>query len=155
MKKYIKDEDRFLQIVDQNLGIIIKISNYYAYTLQDREDLRNDIVFELWKSYNTFEGRSGVSTWLYRVALNTSMNFNRKQKKNGVIKLGIQSSDIGSENWVVQPDEESRSELLHKAIDELTDLNKAIMLLYLDGKTHEEISLITGIVGLGIIKLKG
>ena len=67
--------DRFISLLETNLGIILKISKAYTNTVQDREDLINDIAYEMWKSFPSFEGTSKISTWVYRVSLNTAMNF--------------------------------------------------------------------------------
>ena len=73
-------KDKFLDILEENIGIIIKISRVYTKVEQDKEDLINDITLELWKSFKNFTGNSKISTWIYRVALNTSMNYKRKKK---------------------------------------------------------------------------
>lgn len=73
-------EEEFLSILEKNIGMIIKISRAYTNIRQDREDLINDITLELWKSFKHFKGISKISTWIYRVALNTSMNYKRKKR---------------------------------------------------------------------------
>ncbi len=67
--------ERFISIFEENIGIILKIARAYAHTAQDREDHINDIAVELWKAYPGFKGNSKVSTWIYRISLNTSMNY--------------------------------------------------------------------------------
>ena len=74
-----KLNEEFLTLFEQNMGMIIKISRAYTKTKEDNEDLINDIAIELWKSLKNFKGDSNVSTWIYRVVLNTSMNFKRKK----------------------------------------------------------------------------
>ena len=74
-----KLNEEFLALFEQNMGMIIKISRAYTKTKEDNEDLINDIAIELWKSLKNFKGDSNVSTWIYRVVLNTSMNFKRKK----------------------------------------------------------------------------
>lgn len=150
-------QDDFLHIFEQNMGIIIKIARAYVKIDQDREDLINDIALELWKSLKTFQGDSKISTWIYRVALNTAMNFKRKYKKPGHIAPGDPELLIETNN-VSEQDESSRVEILYDCINVLNPLNKAIILLYLDGNSHEEISTITGItktnVGTRIGRIK-
>jgi len=150
----------FLSIFEENAGIIIKISRAYTNTSHDREDLMNDIALELWKSFEKFKGDSKISTWIYRVALNTSMNYKRKKKKDSLFYAinDFQKDEIIP--WLVEQEQESSSELelLYNCIDELTEINKAIILLYLDGNSHDEISEITGIsktnVGTRINRIK-
>jgi RNA polymerase sigma-70 factor (ECF subfamily) len=134
----------FLNIFEQNIGIIIKIARAYTKTTQDREDLINDIALELWKSFERFKGDSKLSTWIYRVALNTSINYSRKRKGTSFISLG-NSILINDTTWLIEPDDSSQSEILYDCINELSALNKAILLLYLDGNSYDEISTITGI----------
>lgn len=153
-----KLSEQFLGVLEENTGIIIKISRAYTNTSQDREDLINDIVLELWKSFDKFKGDSKISTWIYRVALNTSMNYKRKRKKDS---LFIFLNDFKKEEilpWLVEPESSSESEVLYDCIDELNEINKAIILLYLDGNSHDEISTIMGIsktnVGTRISRIK-
>jgi len=152
--------EQFLSIFEDNTGIIIKISRVFTNTSHDREDLINDIALELWKSFEKFKGDSKISTWIYRVALNTSMNYKRKKKKDS---LFYSINDFKKEEiipWLVEQEQESSSELelLYNCIDELNEINKAIILLYLDGNSHDEISEIMGIsktnVGTRISRIK-
>ena len=141
-------KEQFLIILEQNIGIIVKIARAYTKIEQDREDLINDITLELWKSFERFNGESKISTWIYRVALNVSMNFDSIQE--------IPKKDLRA--WFFSEEDTSASEILYDCIGTLDDLNKAIILLYLDGNTHDEISAITGIsktnVGTKIGRIK-
>ncbi|MDA3880658.1 MAG: sigma-70 family RNA polymerase sigma factor [Prolixibacteraceae bacterium] len=138
-------KEQFLNILDKNIGIIIKISRVYTRIEQDREDLINDITLELWKSFKNFNGASKISTWIYRVALNVSMNYRRNRKNSSLFSS---LNDLKKENiqpWLTEQDNSPELEVLYNCIDELDEINKAIILLYLDGNSHEEISEITGI----------
>ena len=152
-----RQKDLFLDILEKNIGIILKISRAYTNSVQDKEDLINDITLELWKSFERFKGDSKISTWIYRVAINTSMNFNRK-KKSDKLYFPPDLNQFESQNWIMDPPDSSPSEILYQCIDELNQLNKAIILLYLDGNSHDEISEITGIsktnVGTRISRIK-
>ena len=151
-------EDEFLKVFEANIGIVIKIAKAYAKTTYDSEDLINDIVLELWQSFDTFKKESAISTWIYRVALNTSMNYQRKNKRNSLFTFWSNSKQFEDLSWLTEQDDTSETELLYQSIEHLEAINKAIILLYLDGKTHEEISLITGIsktnVGTRIGRIK-
>jgi len=150
-------KDQFLDILEKNIGIILKIARAYSKTIHDKEDLINDITLELWKSFGRFKGDSKVSTWIYRVAINTSMNFNRK-KKSDKLYFPADLKQFESPIWLMEPLDSSHSEILYQCIDELNQLNKAIILLYLDGNSHDEISHITGVsktnVGTRICRIK-
>jgi RNA polymerase sigma-70 factor (ECF subfamily) len=151
------EKDHFLDILEKNIGIILKIARAYSKTFQDKEDLINDITLELWKSFRRFKGDSKISTWIYRVALNTSMNSRRKREKNKLLFLE-DLKQVESLSWILEPQDSSHTEILYQCIDELNQLNKAIILLYLDGNSHDEISDITGIsktnVGTRISRIK-
>jgi len=152
-----RQKEQFLDILEKNIGIILKISRAYTQSVQDKEDLINDITLELWKSFERFKGDSKISTWIYRVAINTSMNFSRK-KKSDKLFFPTDLNQFESQNWILDPPDSSPSEILYQCIDELNQLNKAIILLYLDGNSHDEISEITGIsktnVGTRISRIK-
>jgi len=152
-----RQKDQFLDILEKNIGIIIKIARAYTKTLHDKEDLINDITLELWKSFGRFKGDSKISTWIYRVALNTSMNYKRKREKDRLFFLD-DLKQIENLSWLIEQPDSSHSEILYQCIDELNQLNKAIILLYLDGNSHDEISDVTGIsktnVGTRISRIK-
>ena len=138
-------KEQFLDILEKNIGIIIKISRVYTKVNQDREDLINDITLELWKSFKNFNGDSKISTWIYRVALNISMNYKRKKKNDSLFHSINDFKKEDTHNWLVEQDNSSNLEALYDCIDELNEINKAIILLYLDGNSHDEISEIIGI----------
>jgi RNA polymerase sigma-70 factor (ECF subfamily) len=152
-----RQKEKFLDILEKNIGIIIKIARAYSKTVQDKEDLINDITLELWKSFGRFKGDSKISTWIYRIALNTSMNYKRKRDKDRLYFLD-DLKQIDNKSWLIEQLDSSHSEILYQCIDELNQLNKAIILLYLDGNSHDEISEIIGIsktnVGTRISRIK-
>lgn len=154
--KDIKEE--FLDILDRNIGIVIKISRAYTKVEQDREDLINDITFQLWKSFSNFKNNSKVSTWIYRVAINTAMNYQRNKKNELQLSSlnNFRTSDL--DRWLPPKNHSSELDLLYESIDELNEINKAIILLYLDGNSHDEISEVMGIsktnVGTRIGRIK-
>ena len=152
----IQSHERFISLLEANLGIILKIAKAYTNTEQDREDLVNDIAYEMWKAFPNFKGKSKVSTWIYRVALNTAMNYrNNTRKKRGFLQdaIGFYPDEPSTEM-----DSNPQVELLYDCIAELDEFNKAIILLYLDGYKHDEIAEITGIsktnVGTRILRIK-
>jgi RNA polymerase sigma-70 factor (ECF subfamily) len=153
-----KKKEQFLDILDKNIGILIKLSRVYTNVAQDRDDLINDITLELWKSFKSFNGDSKISTWIYRVAINTSMNYKRKKRNDSMF---VSLTDFKKEDglpWLAEQENSSELEILYSCIDELNEINKAIIMLYLDGNSHEEISEIMGIsktnVGTRITRIK-
>lgn len=149
-------KDRFIKVIKENRGLIFKVSALYTNSLQDREDLRQEIVFQLWKSFDTFNERSKLSTWLYRVAMNTAIYYLKNSKR----QLNTISIDTEAEHYadVVDKSEEERVRLLHESIQTLNLLERGIILLYLEEKNHQEIAEIIGIstsnVGTKISRIK-
>jgi RNA polymerase sigma-70 factor, ECF subfamily len=152
----IQLHERFISLLETNLGIILKISKAYTNTVQDKEDLVNDIAYQMWKAFPNFKGKSKVSTWIYRIALNTAMNYrNNIRKKKDFLQDAIGFNPDEPSNDI---DSNPQVELLNDCIAELDEFSKAIILLYLDGYRHDEIAEITGIsktnVGTRISRIK-
>lgn len=150
-----KQED-FIKLIRQHEGIIYKISRVYFEGEDDQKDLYQEIVYQLWKSYESYKSKSKWSTWMYRVALNTAISSLNKQKK-GLRKVSSDHLDqIKMEPF--DPVMEQRVDWLYKSIQDLSVVEKGIILLYLEGKSHEEISNITGFsnsnVGTRIARIK-
>ncbi|HJD75377.1 MAG TPA: sigma-70 family RNA polymerase sigma factor [Bacteroides reticulotermitis] len=151
-------KEQFMDMLEQHIGIILKISGAYAYTQEDRKDLMQDIILELWKSLKRYNRSCKMSTWIYRISLNISMNYKRKQNNTFVIASLSDFKEKEIASWVDKQNDLSELEILYSCINELSEINKAIILLYLDGNSHEEISDITGItktnVGTRISRIK-
>lgn len=139
------EQQAFLALIEQNKGIIFKICNSYCKDRADREDLAQEIIYQLWKSGNRFNTDYKFTTWMYRVALNTAISHYRKEKKTAELisiddhPLEIEDSvDTGHETQV-------QIAQLNQFIDQLKELDKALLLLYLEEKSHAEIAEIIGI----------
>lgn len=130
-------EQEFLSKIEKHQGIIYKVSRMYMDNEVDQEDLYQEIVYQLWKSYKSFRGDSQFSTWMYRVSLNTAISFFKKEKKQKEIedKLKIQDNTEAMETNE-NPD---KLDFLYKAINQLNDVDKALIFLYLEGLSHKEI----------------
>jgi len=125
-----------------HMGIIYKICKLYADG-EDRDDLKQEIIYQLWKSYPSYRGDSKFQTWMYRVALNTAMLGlrARKMKYTGLTDQELKISEDPSELH----EEEARAQQLYRQIYKLKDLDKTIIFLYLEQCSYEEIAEITGI----------
>lgn len=149
-------KDQFTRVIKLNQGLIFKVAALYTNSLEDREDLYQEIVFQLWKSFGTFNEQSKLSTWMYRVAMNTAI-YNLKSSKRKVNTIPI---DFESERFadVLDKTEEERIKVLYENIQTLNLLEKGIILLYLEEKSHLEIASIIGIttsnVGTKIARIK-
>jgi len=137
--------EAFLQLVQQNRGIIFKICNSYCANKNDREDLAQEVIYQLWKSGNSFNGSYKFTTWMYRIALNVAISFYRKENKKGpVISLNENNMDVEDKEGFVYETEENLN-LLQQFINELKELDRALMILYLEAKSYAEIAEITGL----------
>jgi len=128
-------------MVYTNVGIIYKICNLYA-AREDREDLKQEIVYQLWKSYPSFKGDSRFQSWMYRVALNTAL-LGLRARKLKYTRLSGEELKISDDPDEGQ-EEETRIGQLYKKISKLNDLDKTIIFLYLEQCSYEEIAEITG-----------
>ena len=129
-------------MIYSHMGIIYKICKLYADG-EDREDLKQEIIYQLWLSYPTYRGESKFQSWMYRVALNTAMLGLRARK---VKYTGLSEKELGiSEDPYELEEEETRIRQLYRQIYKLKDLDKTIIFLYLEQCSYEEIAEITGI----------
>ena len=136
--------NEFLKLLSENQGIIYKTCHVYADSREDKDDLKQEIILQLWKSYPEFKGKSKFSTWMYRIAFNTAITNIRKSKQNPIIEAlsGTEQSFAEKEN-IDYLNEDINN--LYKAIAKLKDVEKAIIMLYLEEKNYKEIGEIIGI----------
>ncbi|MEM6846152.1 MAG: RNA polymerase sigma factor [Bacteroidota bacterium] len=150
-------EDIFLNIIEEYKAIVYKIANLYARTTEDQEDLFQEIIINLWKAYPSFKGHAKISTWIYQISLNTAITNYRREKK----KVRYESISMRSLNEIGAPSEEHEIDqltILYQAVDDLHKIDKAIVLLYLEQKSYQEISQIMGMTvaatGMRIKRIK-
>ena len=117
----------FEELVNQHLALIRKVSYLYENNREDRKDLEQDILYQLWRAYPKFRGDSKAGTWLYRIALNTAISRIRK-KRLPISDLNRQEFSVEEEN----KEEEEKLEAIRQAMELLNPAEKAILLLYLD-----------------------
>mgnify|MGYP000864456309 FL=1 len=140
-----KDKEGFLRLLEEHKLIIYKICNSYCKNAGDRDDLAQEISYQLWRSFTHFDGRVKFSTWMYRVALNVAITFYRKTKTNEAI-IQLREPDTETEDSRDDTGEtEKNINTLQRFINELKELDKALMILYLEEKSYSEISEILGI----------
>ena len=146
-----------IERITENQGAIHKICNVYANSREDRDDLKQEIILQLWKSYPSFQGKSKFSTWMYRIAFNTAITNIRKSKRHPIVEaLSGTEQSIPAKEDIDYMDDDMNS--LFKAIAKLKDVEKAIVTLYLEEKSYKEIGEIVGIneknVSVKIARLK-
>lgn len=140
----------FVKILLQHQNILHKICRAYCPTALDRQDMFQEIALQLWRSYPTFRGEARESTWIYRVALNVAISSVRRAKPTTkpLTDLYGQLPDMQDTS---EPDEQLA--LLYQAIYTLTDLEKALVLLYFEDKSMDEIAELTG-TSVGNVRVK-
>ncbi len=145
------EQTAFLKIISDHQKIIHKVCRMYRNTDEDRKDLFQEIVFQLWRSYPGFKGESKVSSWIYRIALNTAISVFRKP---GPLINYTESLPDYSENEVSQDQEEA----MFAALKKLSESERALIALFLEDYSYQEIAAITGItenyVGVKISRIK-
>lgn len=142
-------------MIQKHEGIIHKICNLYA-AREDREDLKQEIIYQLWKSFPAFRGEASFQTWMYRVSINTAMLGLRAGKMN-YTSLSEKEAEIPDKDTGTN-DAESRVRDLYRHISRLNDMDKTIIFLYLEKCSYEEIAGITGIsksnVSVRLVRIK-
>jgi len=141
--------------LDQHRGLLFKIVRVYAFTAMDRDDLFQEIIIQVWYSIPSFREEASVTTWLYRISLNTAVKWTRSERKHS------QSETFDSEQYVllesgIQVDE--RLEWLYEEIYKLDEIDRSVSLLLLDGFRYKEMAAVLGItesnVGVKINRIK-
>ena len=130
---------QFVKVIEEHAGILHKVCKIYQPSI-GYDDLYQEIVIQLWKSFDSFKGNSKISTWIYRVALNTAITFFKKKK--------MKFSEIDNTHYQAEETDEydtGKSKQMYQAIALLNDIEKALIFLYLEGKNYEEISNTLGI----------
>ncbi|WBO86730.1 RNA polymerase sigma factor [Hymenobacter yonginensis] len=135
-------KEQFLLLIETQQGLLHKVCNLYGNSQQDREDLFQDIVLQLWRSYPTFRGGAKVTTWLYQVALNTALTRLRKETRTErFVELGPEAFQVPAVEG--GPSEEMAA--MHRAIRRLSQVDQALTLLYLEDCSYREMAEVLGI----------
>lgn len=148
--------EKFLELVEENKKLIYKVSHLYCDNQIDKVDLFQEIIVNLWKGFPSFKGTSKVSTWVYRVSINTAISWYKDFVKS---KNHIEYTDVIPKFQDKSADDEL-FEQLYCAIGNLGKLDKAIILLQLDGYSYDEIAEMIGLTKTNVatkisrIKLK-
>jgi RNA polymerase sigma-70 factor (ECF subfamily) len=138
------ERDRiFGEWLEGHKGILFKVVHAYASEHADRQDLFQEIAIQVWRSVDAFRGESSVSTWIYRVALNTATAWTRRQSRH---QRGKQPLEI-ADGVLAAPAAEAdpRVDWLYRQIAQLKDVDRSVALLMLDGFAYKDIAAIAGI----------
>jgi RNA polymerase sigma-70 factor (ECF subfamily) len=148
----------FHRFLNDHIGIIRRICKVYSNDADEYQDYFQEVVLQLWKAYGTFRGEAQASTWVYRVALNVCLSLLKRQKRR------VSAVSLQPEHWSnlaadpADTTQEEQLKQLYAAIRQLSEIDRALILLYLEGKKYEEIADILGIslsnVGVKVNRIK-
>jgi RNA polymerase sigma factor (sigma-70 family) len=150
-------QDAFLALLDEHKKILYKVAGTYCRNPADRPDLVQEITAQLWRSFDRYDPRLRFSTWMYRIALNVAISFFRSEtrRSRGTVPAEDSILEIAAGG---EPELDENLRLLQGFIAQLDELDRALILLYLDGNRHDAIAEILGIsetnVGTKISRIK-
>lgn len=138
-------QTRFEALLARHRGIVFKVANTYCRDAEDRRDLVQEICAQLWSAYPRFDEARSFSTWMYRVALNVAISHSRSASLRGRYLASLDPITLAEtpDQAAHEPDDRVRE--LYSVIGQLDDLNRALLLLYLEGRAYREISEVLGI----------
>jgi RNA polymerase sigma-70 factor (ECF subfamily) len=151
-------QERFLSLLDEHKKILYKVAGSYCRSPEDRQDLTQEIVVQLWRSFDRYDESYRFSTWMYRIALNVAISFYRRESRRSRDTVPAEESilEIADPRGSVELDE--NLQLLQQQIEQLDELDRALIILYLDGNRYDTIAEILGIsetnVGTKIGRIK-
>ena len=140
-----RDATSFLNVIEANKGIIYKVANAYCRDEENRKDLIQEITIQLWQAFPKYDEQFRISTWMYRIALNVSISFYRKEssREKRTEPLTHELISLTADSRVPATDNELS--LLHQFIRELKEFDRALILLYLEERSQQEIAEILGL----------
>ena len=146
----------FTNLIRRHAGLIQKIAYGYCRDATDREDVVQEVALQLWRSRHRYDDRFKETTWVYRIALNVAISFHRRDRRHREGRRSLEAHPITIAAASAEPSEEIQ--LLLRCIDDLGALDKALVLLYLDGNDHASIAEVLGIsvsnVGTKLLRTK-
>jgi RNA polymerase sigma-70 factor (ECF subfamily) len=138
-------QELFLAILEQHKGLLYKVASSYCPAQADRQDLLQEMTLQLWRAFDHYDANRNLTTWMYRIALNVAISFHRKSQSRTTRERALDDGILLAPEVVNDVGNEVRLSLLQRFINELNDLDKALMLLYLEEKNGREIAEILGI----------
>lgn len=133
----------FGELLQRHRGIVFKVANSYARDAEDRADLAQEIAAQLWRAWPKYDGRRPVTTWMYRIALNVGISHLRSRSQRDRHQVPLEDDGVGAGAEAAGTDHDLH--VLHRVIAALPPLDRALMLLYLDERSHGEIAEVLGI----------
>lgn len=150
------DRRQFLELMETHQGILHRICSLYSDGADDHQDLFQEILLQLWRSYGSFQGKASLTTWMYRVALNTALLARRRIARRPITVLD--AAIVAYSAPAASPEQDDEIRLLHACIQQLPAVDRAIVLLYLEERSYDEIAEIVGLsrsnVSVRLVRLK-
>lgn len=135
----------FLSVIETNKGLIYKVANAYCNHAEDRKDLVQEIIIQVWRSFHNYNSQYKYSTWMYRIALNTAISFQRKENRRKQVLNPLPDGILYFSDLHAADEIEEMTWLLQQVIAGLKAFDKALLLLHLEEKSQKEIATIMGI----------
>lgn len=136
-------ESEFEKIIGENVGVLHKLCRVYTYNADEYEELFQDMLVQVWTSTKSFRGEAKISTWIYRICINTALRF-----QVGIVGRKNRFDTLDGKDFIHPPpdaEHDERLERLYTAIRALKPIDRAIVSLFLDENSHEETAQILGI----------
>lgn len=156
-------EEKFAEIIEENQSRLRHLCKVYTNRVQDEKDLFQEIIIEIWRSMPSFKGDANITTWMYRIGVNTAISFIRKKetRQNYYSSYKKERERGGEATEYYEPDYgkvDEQTQMLYKAIDKLNVSEKAIITMYLDDFSYKEIGFVTDMtenyVGVKLNRIK-
>ncbi|WP_282179890.1 RNA polymerase sigma factor [Maribacter stanieri] len=152
----MQKETVFTNLIREHQALLYKVTSIYTDNKEDQEDLFQEVVYQLWKYFDSFRNDAKITTWMYRVAMNTAITYIKRKKKR---PDSVPIADVIIKQAEVKDDViEERLRLLYRHLQSLNTLEKGLIFLLLEGKSYKEIAEITGLsasnVGTKISRVK-
>ena len=143
----LRDEARrevFTRLVEEHHRIVLKVANTYCRLPHDRDDLAQEIISQLWRAFPSYDPDRRFSTWMYRIALNVAISEIRSRKRHSTVSLD-ESHHAIADDVAIDAGQEARVQALYRFIETLDQINRAMLLLYMEEKSYREMAEILGI----------
>ena len=141
--------DEFLKVIESHKGIIYKVANSYCRDEENRKDLIQEIILQLWHSFSKYNDQYKITTWIYRISLNVSISFFRKTNRRAEISQPLPESILNLKEEYT-PVYQHEVEMLQRFIRELREIDRAIIILFLEENSHQEIAEMLGLTPTNI-----
>ncbi|MFQ5637448.1 MAG: RNA polymerase sigma factor [bacterium] len=135
----------FIQILEDNKDKIYRICRIYAVSPIEPQDLFQDVVFQIWKCFSTFKGKSNISTWIYKIALNVCYRSKMQFERSNIKTDRLESIQFVPAEITPDKSQQEKYKALHDCISSLNESDQSIVILYLDELPYKEIAVITGL----------